>query len=87
MIKVIRCNNNGRSTHPFRKLHIPYYYTRKVSYFNNMIWRSTAFPVTLRTLYQYIDSLQMHSDLALLLSEAKGELRFYKDEVLKDMLQ
>ena len=29
----------------------------------------------------------MRSDFALLLSEAKGELRFYKDEVLKDMLQ
>ena len=57
MIKVIRCKNNGRSTHPFRKLHISYYYTRKVSYFNNMIWRSAAFPVTLRTLYQYIGSL------------------------------
>ena len=28
----------------------------------------------------------MHSDLALLLSEAKGELRFYKNEVLKDVL-
>jgi len=28
----------------------------------------------------------MHSELALLLSEAKGERRFYKDEVLKDML-
>ena len=59
MIKVIRCKNNGRSTHPFRKLHIFYYYTRKVSYFNNMIWRSTAFPVTLRTLYQYIGSLTL----------------------------
>ena len=28
----------------------------------------------------------MHLDLALLLSEAKGELRFYKSEVLKDVL-
>ena len=28
----------------------------------------------------------MHSDLALLLSEAEGELRFYKNEVLKDVL-
>ena len=28
----------------------------------------------------------MHLDLALLLSEAKGELRFYKNEVLKDGL-
>ena len=28
----------------------------------------------------------MHLDLALLLSEAKGELRFYKSEVLKDAL-
>ena len=28
----------------------------------------------------------MHSDLVLLLSEAEGELRFYKNEVLKDVL-
>ena len=28
----------------------------------------------------------MHSDLALLLSVAKGKLRFYKSEVLKDVL-
>ena len=28
----------------------------------------------------------MHLDLALLLSEAKGKLRFYKSEVLKDVL-
>ena len=28
----------------------------------------------------------MRSALALLLSEAKGELRFYKNEVLKDVL-
>ena len=28
----------------------------------------------------------MHSDLALLLSEAEGKLRFYKNEVLKDVL-
>ena len=28
----------------------------------------------------------MRSDFALLLSEAKGELRFYKNEVLRDVL-
>ena len=28
----------------------------------------------------------MHSDLALPLSETKGELRFYKNKVLKDVL-
>ena len=30
---------------------------------------------------------QMRLDLALLLSVAKGKLRFYKNEVLKDVLQ
>ena len=42
----------------------------------------------IRTRYssESLKTSQLHLDLALRLSEAKGELRFYKNEVLKDVL-